>query len=172
MISVNGSRQLQAVALAMKAASRDLRLKIYAATRDTMNPVWKQTVSQYAAGAPSPAGTVINSGVRIAAGNPPTAKAAQSRRGIGRSRRLIPAENWAWFEFGSANRERVSSYQRRNRRRGGTHQVKRRASRGLPAFRKSGRVAYPAFAEVAPRMVSLWVQLVVRKYYDAVEGKG
>jgi len=44
--------------------------------------------------------------------------------------------------------------------------------RGLPSRTPKGRVVYQAFADVAPRIVSLWVQLVVKKYNDAAERKG
>lgn len=169
MISVTGSRELQAAVLAMKAADRDLRREINRATRETMNPVWRQAIADNLAGRDHVTSRVIDNGVRIAAGNPPAAKAAQSKRGLGRQKRLIPAEHWAWFEFGTGNPQKYSRYLRRNRKRGGTHQVNRRASRGLPRFTKRGRVAHPAFAHVAPRMVSLWAQLIVKKYMDAAE---
>jgi hypothetical protein len=41
----------------------------------------------------------------------------------------------------------------------------------MPAAKRSGRIVYPAFAAVMPRMVSLWVSLIARKFYDAFEGK-
>lgn len=43
---------------------------------------------------------------------------------------------------------------------------------GHPRREPKGRVVYPAFADIAPRMVSLWVQIVVKSYHDAAEGKG
>lgn len=171
MIRVGDSRELQAAVLAFKAANRDLRREINRATRDTMNPVWKAEVERRASRAGGTGGRVVNTGVRIAAGNPPAAKAAQSKRAIGRQKRLIPADNWAWFEFGTRTPQKVSKYARRNRKSSGWHTVQRRASTGLPRFIRSGRIAHPAFATVAPRMVSLWVQLIVKKYNDAAEGK-
>lgn len=166
MIRVGGSRQLQAAVLAFKAANRELRRDINAATRDTMNPVWRGEVSRRISDHFS--SRLLDNGVRIAAGNPPAAKAAQSKRGIGDGRRLIPAEHYALAEFGAKDREKRSTYQRRSPK-GTAHSVTRRTRRGLPAHNRRGRVVYPAFAEVAPRMVSLWVQLIVRKYYDALE---
>lgn len=172
MLSVTNHRELQAAALAFKAANRDLRKNINAATRDTMNPVWRSLLEQHAGRTPGVGGRLINTGVRIAAGNPPQAKAAQSKRAIGRQRRLVPATDWPWYEFGTKNPQRVSRYLRRNRKAGGSHQVRRRASTALPSYQRGGRVAYPAFKEIAPRMTSLWVQLVVKTYMDAAEGKG
>lgn len=168
MISVTGSRQLRAAVLAFKAADRDLRRDINTATRDTMNPVWRQQVADRISGSDRFTSRMLDNGVRIAAGNPPAAKAAQSKRGLPPTRRLIPAEHYALGEFGVGDTERTSTYERRSPK-GKAHQVTRRTRRGLPRRVPTGRVVYPAFAETAPRMVSLWVQLIVRKYFDALE---
>lgn len=166
MIRVDGLPQLRAAVLAVKAANRDLRRLISAATRDTMNPVWRHEVGTRLDDRFS--SRMLGTGVRIAAGNPPAAKAATSRRGLAPSRRLIPAEAWALAEFGVADRQRRSTYTRRTRT--GSHTVTRRTRTGLPARNPRGRAVYPAFAEIGPRMVSLWVQLIVRKYHEALEG--
>lgn len=168
MIRVADSRPLRAAVLAVKAANRDLRRDINAATRETMNPEWRRAVADNLNGRDHFTTRLLDNGVRIAAGNPPAAKAAQSKRGIGKSRRLTPAQHYALAEFGASNTERTSTYSRRSRN-GGSHTVTRRTRRGLPARNPRGRVIYPAFAEIAPRMVSLWVQLIVRKYHEALE---
>lgn len=172
MISVldDSQRELRAAVLAMKAASRDLKRDINRRTRETMNPVWKSLVAANVAGMKSPGSRMLGTGVRIKAGNPPQALAAQSRRPIGRTKRLTPAEHYYLWEFGVPSRGRYSTYDRRSRG-GGTHKVKRRTMTGLPARDSSGRAVYPAFAEIGPRMVSLWVQTIVRTYYEAAEGK-
>lgn len=172
MLSVNdGSlRELHAAVLALKAADRDLRRDIAKATRDTMNPVWRSLVQGNAAGADAMTSRMLGTGVRIAAGNPPVAKAAQSTRKVGRGGTLTPSEDYGPWEFGAPNRNAFSTYTRRSPK-GRTHQVKRRTMRQLPRRHQEGRVVYPAFAEIAPRMVSLWVQLIVKKYHDAAEGK-
>lgn len=196
MIDVQDSRELQAAVLAMKRADRDLRRRIGAATRETMNPVWRSTVQSHLAGREVMAARVLGAGVRIAAGNPPSAKAAQSRRAVGSGRRIIPNEHYYLWEFG-AKREslskpydvrasvrfggNVSGHSRKGRpvrgykrtaARVGAYKVGgRHASRGLPQRVSSGRVVYPAFHEVGPRMVSLWVQLIVKTYIDAAEGR-
>lgn len=172
MLSVKADDSLKAASLAFKAADRDLRRAINAATRDTMNPVWKSLVSANLAGTRAPTSAVLNTGVRIAAGNPPVAKAAQSTRNVGRGGPLVPARQYAAWEFGVGNRNAYSRYTRKNRKTGGSHQVERRTMRGLPPRRREGWVVYPAFGEIGPRLVSLWVQLIVKKYHDAAEGKG
>lgn len=182
MLSVGDARELEAAVLAMKAADRSLRSDINKATRGTMNPVWKSMVTSHLSGTDAMTSRMLNNGVRIAAGNPPRAMAAQSTKNVGSGGPLIPRQDFAGWEFG-ANRSLYSRYERKNpvrpvrsgrRRRGnpsGSHTVTRRAMTGLPRLTPKGRVVYPAFAEIGPRMVSLWVQLIVKKYYDAVEGE-
>lgn len=167
MLRVGDHRELQAVVLAMKAMDRGLAKEIRRATVSTMNPVWRGEVQAHARTGMDD--RVIAKGARIKGGNPPEAIAASSRRAL--SGGLVPVEGWPAFEFGTTNRLRRTTYRRRNRKSGGTHTVTRRASRQLPARNAKGRVGYAAFAEVGPRMVALWVQLVVKKVHDALEGR-
>lgn len=155
----------------MKAANRDVKSKINKATRETMNPVWKDVVSSHMSGTSLFVSKMLNNGVRISAGNPPAALAAQSKRGLGKTKRLVPQTHYALAEFGVGNREAYSTYDRRGRK-SGTHKVTRRVRRGLPTRVPKGRAVYPAFGEIGPRMVSLWTQLIVKTYWDAAEGKG
>lgn len=144
MLTASGSRELRAVAYAMKLVDRNARSAINKGTRATMNPVWRGAVDAQARTPQDRA--VLNKGVRIAAGNPPQAVAATSTRKL--SGGLIPARQWAGVEFGSA-----------------THH-------GLPAKAPKGRVVYPAFRKFAPRLVSMWVQTVVREIALAAEAGG
>jgi len=168
MLSVRESRELQAATLAVKAASRGLRTDINRATVATIGPVWKQQVQSHAVTGMDR--RMLAVGARVAGGNPPRAMAANSARPVGRSRRLIPKTMWQGFEFGVGNPNAFSRYRRKSKN-GGTHDVERRTMRHLPA-RNKGRVVYAAVADVGPRMASLWVQLIVKKYADAMEGKG
>lgn len=149
----------------MRSLESPVRSRINKATTSTMNPVWKSLVE---VNATSHMDTrVLAKGARIASGNPPTAIAANSTRKIGR---LTPAEDFAGWEFG-AERNAYSTYERRSPK-GTVHTVRRRTQRHLPPRTPKGRVVYPAFAEIAPRMVSLWLQIIVKTVYDAAEGKG
>jgi len=169
VLSVGDDRVLKAAVLAFKAADRDLRADINRATREKMNPVWRDVVQSRAAGQGGLTSRMLGAGAKIAAGNPPVAKAAQSTRKVGRG--LVPADDYGPWEFGVPNREKFTRYTRRNRVAGGSHKVRRRTMRGLPSKASGGRVVYPAWSEVAPRMVSLWVQLIVKTYHDAAEGR-
>lgn len=166
MLRIGDHRELQAAVLALKAMDRDLDRDIRRDTVATMNPEWKSVVQQNAH-TPMDA-LVIGKGSRIAGGNPPAAVAASSTKR--RSGGLVPVEDWAAWEFG-ANRNRRTTYRRRNRRGPGTHRVTRHTTRQLPARDANGRVAYPSFAQIGPRLVSLWVQTIVRKVHDALEGR-
>ena len=182
MLVVGDHKELQAAVLAMKSADRDLKRRINVATRETMNPVWKTMVTAHLGGTDVMTSRMLDNGVRIAAGNPPRAMAAQSTRAVGRGKRLVPSRDFAGWEFG-VNRMAYSRYERKNpfrpvhggrKRTGnpsGTHVVERRTMMGMPRRQPQGRVVYPAFAEIAPRMVSLWVQIIVKSYNDAAEGK-
>ena len=170
MLDVRDHRELQAVVLAIKAANRDLRKELNRRTRETLNPVWKSVVADHLSGRDH-LSTMLLAGVRVAAGNPARAMAAQSRRGLGKGKRLVPSRDYYIAEFG-VDRSKRTTYERKNRKGGGTHKVTRRVNVGKPRRVPEGRVVYPAFAEVGPRMVSLWVQTIVRTYHDAAEGKG
>lgn len=170
VLRVGDHDELQAAVLAFKAANRNLRKEINKRTRDEMNPVWRALVDDHLSGRDHFTRRMLANGVRIAAGNPPTAKAAQSRRKVGSSKRLTPSMDFYLAEFGVDQGKRTT-YTRKNRKGSGSHKVTRHVNRGKPQRIRDGRVVFPAFAEIAPRMTSLWVQTIVRTYHDASEGK-
>lgn len=161
--SVAALAEFRAVTLALKAAGKDLRKDINKATRDTINPVWRDAVSRHASTTLDR--LVLVKGARIAAGNPSQAVAGSSTKALPGG--LVPAKHAAAFEFGVPNPHVYTDYSRRHPRSGKVHDVRRRTMTGLPIRKNNGRVIYPAFAETAPRMVSLWTQLIMRKVYDA-----
>jgi hypothetical protein len=166
VLSVRGSRELQAVVLAVKAARRDVVNDINKATRATLSPVWQQEVASRTR--TSLDRRVLAQGARILAGNPPVLVAANSKRRL--TGGLIPAEAWQAVEFG-ANRNAVTTYSSTSRK-GTTYQVTRHTRRQLPPINRKGRVVYQAAKAIGPRAASLWVQLVVRKFAEAMEAGG
>jgi hypothetical protein len=158
------SKQFAAVALALKLVERNVRNDINRETRATLNPVWRSVVNSNAVSQMDR--LVLAKGARVKPGNPTVLTAASSRRPL--SGGLVPDEDARVWEFGSPKREKVKKYQRRNRAGSGSHTVTRHTSRQLPAPDK-GRVVYKSFAEIAPRLTSLWVQIVVRNIYEAHE---
>lgn len=166
MLSARGSRELRAAGIALKRAERDVRNSINRSMRSVMNTVWRGAVTERAR--TSLERRVLDTGVRVAPGNPPVLHAAGSRRALPGG--LVPASDWHAAEFG-ADREAVTSYNRRSPS-GGTHRVTRHTRRQLPARAPRGRVVWPAVAEVGPRLGSLFVQTIVRGIHEAVEKGG
>lgn len=164
MISVKAGEapaELRAAVLAMKRADKSIRKDINDRMRSTMNPVWRSEVAKGLGSGGRMEARMLNVGVRVAAGNPPALVAASSSRKVGRG--LVPNVNAPGYEFGSHGTKvsKVTS------KRGKTYE--RHTTRHLPAYRKSGRVVFPAAARVLPRMASYFVQSVVRAYLDAIE---
>lgn len=164
VISVRGDDRLKAAVLAVKAANRDLRSRLNKATVATIGPVWATEVTSRALTSLDRA--ALAKGSRVKAGNPPTAVAASSTKRLRGG--LLPADQWAPVEFGG-NQGKVTTYDRVSVK-GHRHKVTRHTARQLPPANRAGRVVFPAFAEVAPRTVALWVQLIVRVYNEAVNG--
>lgn len=168
-VSVKNNAELRGAVLALKAVDRDIRNAINRATRRELNPIWQDELAGKVAGLPRVDQLVLGRGARVRAGNPVTLRAASSTRPL--SGGLVPNLKAKGFEFGTDNRDATSTYTRRNRRNGGSHSVTRRTLRHLPARAKSGRAVWPAVSGTAPRLASLWVQIIVKTINDAAEGK-
>jgi hypothetical protein len=177
VLSIRQARPLQAVVLAMKLADRDLRKRINGATRDTLNPVWRRAVDERTRDRVDQ--RVFGTGTRIAAGNPPSAVAGSSRRRLPGG--LTPVESWRAWEFGAVGgASSFTEYPRAayTRRQDGRSvqvragRVRRRTLVQVPSRHPNGRVLYPAFAELAPRVAALWAQIVVQQYAQALEAAG
>ena len=168
VLSARGVPELRAAAIALKGVGRDLRSRINKATVQQGNTIWRGEVAAHTRRPLDE--TILAKGARVAGGNPPVAIAANSRRAIGRDRRLIPEQRWQGYEFGT-DRGAFSTYSRKNRTTGGTHQVRRRTTNHLPPRYRNGRVLWPAFSQAAPRVASLWVKVIVKSVMDAAEGR-
>lgn len=161
--------ELRAATLALKAVDKDLRREMNQATRDTLNPIWREALAGNASTTIEQA--LLVKGARVAAGNPPRMIASASKRPLNKRSTLVADRHGRAFEFGTKDREKVQTYTRKNRGGSGSHQVTRRTRRQLPAFKPQGRVIFPAVADTMPRMVSLWASIILRKVYEAFEGK-
>lgn len=161
--------ELRGAVLALKAVDRPIRNAINRTSRAEGNTIWREEIDSRVGGLPRVDQLVLGRGARVVPGNPITAKAATSTRPL--SGGLVPNDKAKGFEFGTSNREATSTYRRRNRNGGGSHTVTRRTTRHLPARAPNGRVVWPAAAEAGPRLVSMWVQTIVRHIHEAIEGK-
>jgi hypothetical protein len=165
MLKVGDDSRLDAVVYGLKLVPRDVRNRINRETRATLKPIWQQEIQKHLAGTSSFTTRMIGKGL-VSGGNPPVMRAATSRRPL-RPGGVTPDAEGYLAEFGG--RDTLYSTYRRRSKNGGRHDVKRRTKLGLPQTDRRGRVAYPAAADVAPRMASLWVQLFVRSVYEALE---
>jgi hypothetical protein len=163
-VKVGDDRALQAAVLAMKVADRGLRKSINDATRSTFNQPFKSGITQRAATRLEQ--RVLVPGARVAAGNPPEFVAATSKRRLRGG--LVPDIHGKPVEFGYAL-DTETEYDRRSVK-GNVHKVKRHTQRQLPRRRKHGPV-WSTVDEFVDRAASLWVQLIVKTYYDAAEGR-
>lgn len=155
-------RELRAVALGLRLVDKDTKKAINASVRSVLNPIWIQAIQ--ARLVTKLDRLTFGSGARIAAGNPSRAMAGTSRRPVGDG--MVPVEIARAVEFGAPTRVgHVSSYSLEG------VPVERHTKRGLPKAVKQGRIVYPAWAELGPRLVSLWVQIIVRTIHEKLEGK-
>jgi len=170
--SATSLRELQAVALGFKLVSKEIRKDINATVREVLNPVWQEEIADRVSQSGSRVdGLIFAKGARVAAGNPARVMAATSKRPLRKGTHgLRPDVEGRSFEFGTYDRQKKSTYTAHSSK-GTPYKVTRRAATGMPAKARAGRIVYPAFAHTMPRMVSLWVSLIARKFYDAFEGK-
>jgi len=160
--------ELRGAVLALKAVDRTVRNEINRTTRAEGGTIWKDEIAGRLGGMPRVDQLVLG-GPRYKAGNPFSVSSATRTRAL--SGGLVPTARAKGFEFGTDNREKTSTYTRRNRDGSGSHTVTRRTTRHLPNRAPNGRVIWPAAAATGPRLTSLWVQTIVRIIHDALEGK-
>lgn len=167
MISVEGSRELQAVILALKTTSKDLRPEMYKRTRESILPDWEGGINDklgtYGA---TRFNVALLKGTRVRVGTQGVAVlAAQSRRKISKSSTLTPAQHFYLAEYGAT----VKTVPVRGRRGDTNYNYKRRVNTGMLGRARKGRFANPTASEIVSRSVSLWVKTVVQVMNEAVE---
>jgi hypothetical protein len=148
----------------MKLIDKDVRRDIAQSTRVQLGPMWGQALA--AEVQTNMDALVLFEGAKVTPGNPAKVVAGGSRKALGDG--LVPVEHARAFEFGAPSRiPHEDTYSRASD--AGSHEVTRHTMRQLPKATKTGRVVYPAWAKVAPRMVSLWVQIIVRNIHESLE---
>lgn len=158
--------EFRAVGLALRQVEQPVRRAINQDMRATMAPEWVAALTHHQDGDRRLA--MVLAGARLAAGNPPSLVAAASTRRWGTTR-LVPAEHWPGFVYGT-NGRRDATYTRTYAG-GKPHSVTRNVLAGHPSRRRQARSIGPAVADVLPRIAAYWVQSVVRIVMDAAEGK-
>lgn len=152
---------LRGMVLALKAAPKEIRRDIDRETRK-LTPEWRKAVDARTRTRMDTA--VFAKGSRVVAGNPARLIAATSRRPLKGGGGFTADEHGRALEFGADRNKTSDSYSRK-----GSKSFTRHTNTGLPAPNRKGRVVYPAFADIAPRITSLWVQITVRNLHKSFE---
>jgi hypothetical protein len=163
-ISVYSSRELQGLVARLREVPRETQAQIRRATKAVAQPIWQQATLEHVSTRLEQ--RVLAKTARAAVSNQNvTLQAAGSVKRL--SGGLVPAVNYHAVEFGVPNRDEVRPYEARSKH-GRSFTVKRRTRRQLRDRNRQGYVAYPAAADVIPRLASLWVQTAVRTLHEAV----
>ena len=165
-ITVFGSRELQAVILALKTIDRATRREIRVRTKSIASEAWASTLRENANTRLEHRVLVDTARVRVSDQNVTLTSATVGRPLAGG---LKPKENAAAVEFGAADRAvPYDAVSRRGRR----YRVTKRNTRAqLKGRNRKGYVVYPSAAEIIPRIAALWTQTVARTLYDMLEGR-
>jgi hypothetical protein len=171
VLSVKGSKQLQAVVLALKIAEPKLRPEMYRRTREKILPDWTTGIQEKINAKPyAKLHTALMKGQRVSIGTQGVSVlAAQSSRPIRPGSTMIPSNKeqygWAAAEFGTKPREAVI----RGRRGNTQYQYRRKIMTGFLPNNRKGKFAFRQAEEIISRSVAMWVQTVVQVMREAVE---
>jgi hypothetical protein len=154
------SRELQGTILALKGLDRETAAQLRKATRQLSEPEWRTAMAQESTTLLE--NRVLVSTARVSVTNQSvTLKAGQLTKKLSGGARIVDLT--PSVEFGSSPERRIKQHSRAGK------QYTRKQG---PVFRKrnrNGYVAYQAAATFIPRVAALWVQTVVRTFYEALE---
>lgn len=156
-IDVRQSREMQAALLALRTVPREIRAQVRKYTRQMVLPEWKKGLESRAVSRLDQKVLVKSSSAQVRDTNVVLRSGAK-----GKLKDITKA-----VEFG-ADREKTNSYQGRSPK-GKRYPVSRRTARQLAWRREEGRVVYPTANELIPRIASLWVQTIIKTFYEALE---
>ncbi|KQQ22875.1 hypothetical protein ASF48_06985 [Rathayibacter sp. Leaf299] len=165
-IDVFGSRELQAALLGVRGAEKAVQANIRKATKAIGMPEWKKAVAEQAETRLEH--RVLVDTARLSVSNQ-NVRLSSASVGRALSGGLKPSESYAAVEFG-ANRQAKNTYTATSSK-GKTYSVTRRTRAQLRPQRRKGYAVYPAAQRMIPRFAALWVQVVVKTFHDAIEGK-
>ncbi|WP_036967829.1 hypothetical protein [Promicromonospora kroppenstedtii] len=158
-VRVEGVREVTAAATALKAVDRTVKNQTARNLRSALPGIWTQDaiIGQTR----TRMDRAVFNGVRVGASSSRiTLQAGTSP--------LIRDDIASALEFGDPAKGYTTYTERR---RGQSVHVRRRTQNQLPGPVRKGRVVHPALSAAMPRLVSLYVQTVVRTIYEAWEGK-
>lgn len=167
-VDAQSSKELQAAILAMKFADADLRKEIYNRTRQAILPDWSQGIADKVMEFRNNAfnSRMLLKSVRVAVTTQSISLLAATSTRPNVSGGLIPAKHFHLAEYG------FHAYEKDIKgRRGATkYNYKRTIGTQFAPRRRSGYILGDVANKIVYRSVSLWIQTVVRTFYEAVEG--
>lgn len=163
-ISVHGSKQLQAIILAMKVLDRETKKILRRETKAMVDPEWRKAVTEHASTRLEHRVLADTARVRVSDQNVTLSSATVGRSLSGG---LKPSTHYYLPEFG-ADRSQERTYDARSRK-GTAYQVTRHTTRQFRPRNRKGYVVYPAAADIIPRIAALWTQTIVRGIHEAFE---
>jgi len=166
-LDVNSSRGIQAVVLSLSQANREVRKLVRQQSQAVIGPEFQKAMNEGASDLMESKGLALTTKTTLSDRN--VTLGTGTKKGPGFSGGFDPRINARVLEFG-AKRDAVKTY-RSHRKGGKTFNVTRHTQRQFKPNKRAGYVFYPAIAQMAPRILSLWTQTVVRTFHDAMEGK-
>lgn len=155
-INVRESRELQAALLALKAVPREVAAAVRKYTRPMVQEAWQAGLRARAVTPLDEKVLVKTARVQVRDTNVVLRSGATGKlKDITRP-----------VEFG-ADRDKVVTYD--SFRNGKRFKVTRHTKRQMSWRREGGRVVYPTAGELIPRLASLWVQTIIRTFYETLE---
>ena len=165
-VDARASREIQAILFGMRRAEPEINRSIRRYTKEAIVPEFQRSMAEHAdprlehrALVRNAKATVSNQNIKLTAG----------RTGRALSGGLLPKRDAHAVEFGG-DRAAKRTYEARSRK-GNRFSVTRRTRAQLRPRRDRGWVFHPTAAAMIPRILSLWTQIVVREFNEALEGK-
>jgi len=165
-IDVYESRELQAAILGLRRAEKEIQRDVRKYTKDLLLPEWQKGLAERAETRLEHRVLVDTGRIKMSNQNVRMSSATVGRKLSGG---LDPKTMAHAVEFGG-DRSEYRSYDARSRK-GKRYTVRRRTQAQLRPRRRNGYVVYPTAKAMIPRFASLWVQVCVRRFRDALEGK-
>ncbi|MGA1838464.1 hypothetical protein VD659_16215 [Herbiconiux sp. 11R-BC] len=165
-IDARSSRELQAAILGVRRARKEFQADIRKWSKDLIAPEWNKGLAEHASTRLEHKALVASSRVSVSNQNIKLKSASLQGKLSGG---LKPADTWYAIEYG-ADVAKKTTYEATSKN-GKKYSVTRRTSAQLRPRRRGGYVIEPTVTDLLPRIASLWVQTVIRRFMDGIEGK-
>lgn len=162
-ISLLVSKDLQTLVHAANSLEPEVAAQLRAHTRANVEPIWKSELAQRTGSRFQ--NRVLVDTARVSVTNTQVTVKAAAVGKVGRGK--TPADRLKGMaEFGVSPNKKI----RQRSRKGKVYE--RRIGNGFPLPRRKGHVFFPAVADSAPRLASLWMQTAVRTVAETFEKVG